>query len=118
MSTLKGTTMDPGCRHKVHVETYLNVDFSSSAQVKIQVKFNFKLFFEKKNQIFWFPFCSTREDISIDISITRAGINRTDINEARTISFISVRKLGVRTKFNLVNFKLFEFFSNSWVSML
>ena len=34
---------------KVHVETYLNVDFSSSAQVKIQVKFNFKLFLKKKS---------------------------------------------------------------------
>ena len=37
---------------KVHVETYLNVDFSSSAQVKIQVKFNFKLFLKKKIKFF------------------------------------------------------------------
>ena len=55
----------------MHVETYLN-DFSSSAQVKIQVKFNFELFW--KNQIFWFPCCSTREDLSVDISITYVGL--------------------------------------------
>ena len=56
----------------MHVETYLN-DFSSSAQVKIQVEFNFELFW-KKNQIFWFPCCSTREDLSVDISITYVGL--------------------------------------------
>ena len=63
----------------MHVETYLN-DFSSSAQVKIKVEFNFKLFWKKKsnflvpNQIFWFPCCSTREDLSVDISITYVGL--------------------------------------------
>ena len=56
----------------MHVETYLN-DFSSSAQVKIQVEFNFKLFW-KKNQIFWFPCCSSREDLSVDVSITYVGL--------------------------------------------
>ena len=56
----------------MHVETYLN-DFSS-AQVKIQVEFNFKLFWKKKNQIFWFPCCSTREDLSVDVSITYVGL--------------------------------------------
>ena len=30
--------------------------------------------FEKKNQIFWFPCCSTREDRSIDVSITNVGL--------------------------------------------
>ena len=47
MSTLKGMTMHPRCRHIG--ETYLNVDLSSSAQVKIQVEFNFELFEEKKS---------------------------------------------------------------------
>ena len=51
----------------MHVATYLNVDFSSSAQVKIQVKFNFKLFWKKSN--FWFTCCSTRENLSVDVSI-------------------------------------------------
>ena len=59
---------------EVHVETYLNVDLSSSAQVKIQVKFNFELFWRKKNQIFGFPWCSTREDLFIDVSITNVGL--------------------------------------------
>ena len=31
-------------------------------------------FFEKKNQIFWFPCYSTREDLSVDISITYVGL--------------------------------------------
>ena len=31
-------------------------------------------FFEKKNQITGFPCCSTREDISIDVSITNVGL--------------------------------------------
>ena len=34
---------------------------------------NFKLFW-KKNQIFGFPCCSTREDLSIDVSITNVGL--------------------------------------------
>ena len=68
MSTLKGTTMHPRCRHIG--ETYLNVDFSSSAQVK----FNFELCW-KKNQIFGSHVnCSTREDLSVDVSITNVGL--------------------------------------------
>ena len=31
-------------------------------------------FFEKKNQIFWFLCCSTREDLSVDVSITYVGL--------------------------------------------
>ena len=62
MSTLKGTTMPPRCRHIG--EIYLNVDFSSSAQVK----FNFELSWKKSN--FWFPYCSTCEDLFVDVSIT------------------------------------------------
>ena len=34
---------------------------------------NFELFW-KKIQIFWFPWCSTREDLSIDVSITNVGL--------------------------------------------
>ena len=40
----KGRRCIPDVDIEVHVETYLNVDLSSSAQVKIQVKFNFELF--------------------------------------------------------------------------
>ena len=41
--------------------------------VKSQIS-NFKPFLKKKNQIFWFPCCSTREDLSIDASITNVGL--------------------------------------------
>ena len=68
----KGRRCIPDVDIWVHVETYLN-DFSSSAQVKIQVEFNFELFW-KINQIFWFPCCSTREDLSVDVSITNVGL--------------------------------------------
>ena len=69
----KGRRCIPDVDIEVHVETYLN-DFSSSAQVKIQVEFNFELFWKKKNQFFWFSWCSTREDLSIDVSITNVGL--------------------------------------------
>ena len=48
----KGRRCIPDVDMEVHVETYLNVDLSSSAQVKIQVKFNFELFWRKKSN-FW-----------------------------------------------------------------
>ena len=42
--------------------------------VKSQIS-NFKLFWKKKkNQIFGFPCCSTREDLSIVVSITNVGL--------------------------------------------
>ena len=37
-------------------------------------KFEFQTFLKKKNQIFGFPWCSTREDLSIDVSITNVGL--------------------------------------------
>ena len=56
MSTLKGTTMHPRCM----------------LFIKSQIS-NFKLFLIKI-QIFGLPWCSTREDISIDASITNVGL--------------------------------------------
>ena len=44
-----------------------------TSQTKYKSKFNFKIFW-KKNQIFMFPCCSTREDLSIDVSITNVGL--------------------------------------------
>ena len=47
----------------------------SAPQHKSKYKSNpISNFFEKKNQIFWFPWCSTREDLSIDVSITNVGL--------------------------------------------
>ena len=39
---------------------------------------NFKLFW-KNNQNFWFPWCSTRWDLSIDVSVTNVGLILTKI---------------------------------------
>ena len=39
-----------------------------------KTKFEFRTFLKKKNQIFGFPWCSTREDLSIDVSITNVGL--------------------------------------------
>ena len=36
--------------------------------------FEFRTFLEKKNQIFGLPLCSTRENLSIDASITNVGL--------------------------------------------
>ena len=43
-----------------------------TSQIQIQT-------FLKKNHIFWFPCCSTREDLSIDVSITNVGLILTKI---------------------------------------
>ena len=45
-----------------------------------------------KKIIFWFPWCNTRENLSIDVSIT----GRTDIDEAMVVS-----ALWHKSKFNL-----------------
>ena len=39
-------------------------------------KFEFRTFLKKKkkNQIFGFPWCSTHEDLSIDVSIINVGL--------------------------------------------
>ena len=57
----------------MHVEIYLNVDFSSSAEIKIPVRIQFQTFLNKI-QIFRFPCCSTHEDLSIDLSIPNVGL--------------------------------------------
>ena len=47
----------------------------SALQHKSKYKSNsISNFLEKKNQIFGFPWCSTREDLSIDASITNVGL--------------------------------------------
>ena len=37
-------------------------------------KFEFRTFLKKKNQFWGFPWCSTRKDLSIDVSITIVGL--------------------------------------------
>ena len=88
----------------------------SALQHKSKYKSNsISNFLEKKNPIFWFPCCSTREDLSVDVSITNVGLILTKPGRFR---FVGIRKLGVRTEFNFVNFELFEKNSHFWVSMV
>ena len=61
-------------------------------------------FFEKKTQIFWFPCCSTREDLFVDVSITHVGLILT---KPGSFFFLGVWKLGVRTEFNFCQFRTF-----------
>ena len=74
----KGRRCIPDVVILVHVETYLN-DFSSLAQVKKQVEIQFRTFL-KKIQFFGFQCCSTREDLSIDVSITNVGLILTKLS--------------------------------------
>ena len=68
---------------------------------------NFELFW-KKNQIFGFPWCSTREDLSIDVSITNVGLILTKL-----------RWFQLFAKSQKSNFELFwRKKSNFWVSMV
>ena len=60
----------------------------SALQHKSKYKSNsISNFFEKKIIFFWFPCCSTREDFSVDVSITYVGLILTKL--ARAIFFFS-----------------------------
>ena len=95
---------------------YLNVDLISSAQVKIQVKFNFEL--EKKNQISWFSCCSTREDLFVDVSITYVGLILTKPGRFRfsTYGNSGYGQNSISSISNLL--KKFHIFHDFWVSMV
>ena len=68
MSTLEGTTMHPRCRHIGACWDLLEwFQLFSTSQNTSRIQF--RTFF-LKNQIFWLPCCSTREDLSVDVSIT------------------------------------------------
>ena len=89
MSTLEGTTMHPRCRHigacwdllewfqlfGTSQNTSCN-PFSNlkRKQVKQNTSRNSISIFFEKNPIFMFPWCSTREGLSIDVSITNVGL--------------------------------------------
>ena len=66
---------------------------------------NFELFL-KKNQIFGFPWSSTREDLSIDVSITNVGLILTKL-----------RWFQIFVKSQNSNLELFEKKSNFRVSV-
>ena len=78
MSTLKGTTMHPRCRHIGACWDLLEwFQLFSTSQNTSQKQI--RTFLKKKNQIFWFPWCSTREDFSVDVSITYVGLISTKL---------------------------------------
>ena len=77
MSTLEGTTMPPRCRHIGACWDLLECWFEQWFQHKS--KFEFRTFFEKKKSIFRFLWCSIREDLSIDVSITNIGLILTNL---------------------------------------
>ena len=72
MSTLKGTTMHPRCRHIGACRDLLESWFKlfSTSQNTSQIQFRTL----KKNQISWFSCCSTREALFVDVSITYVGL--------------------------------------------
>ena len=73
MSTLKGTTMHPRCRHISACWDLLEwFQLFNTSQNTSRIQF--RTFLKKKNQIFWFPCCSTREDLSADVSIINVGL--------------------------------------------
>ena len=59
-------------------------------------KFEFRTFLKKKNPIFGFPWCSTRENLFIDVSITNVGLILTKL-----------RWFQLFVKRQISNFKLF-----------
>ena len=85
-------------------------DFGYSAQVKIQVKIKFKTFL-KKIQIFGFLCCSTREDLTIDVSIANVRLILTKLRWFRLFS------TSQNTSQNSIS-NFFEKNSNFWVSIL
>ena len=73
MSTLKGTTMHPRCRHIGACWDLLEwFQLFSTSQNTSRIQF--LTFLKKKIKFFWFPCCSTREDLSVDVSITNVGL--------------------------------------------
>ena len=76
----------------------------STSQNKSQIQF--RTFLKKTNKFFGSHVVSTYSWRPLRWRINY--LCRTDIDKARVISFLGVRKLGVRTKFNFVDFELFE----------
>ena len=73
MSTLKGTTMHPRCRPIGACWDLLEwFQLFSTSQNTSRIQF--RTFSKKKIKFFGFPCCSTREDLSVDVSITHVGL--------------------------------------------
>ena len=71
MSTLKGTTMHPRCHIGACWDLLEWFQLFGTSQNTSRIQF---WTFLKKKSNFWFPCCSTREDLSVDVSITYVGL--------------------------------------------
>ena len=114
MLTIEGTTMHSWCRIKdespmvqtcrsIDVETYLNVyghHDSNNQYAQHKLKIAYKTWQQKhSDKHFWrkkigYPWCSTLEDISIDVSITNVGLILTKL---RWFLFSGCGQIGRRT---------------------
>ena len=68
-------------------------------------KFEFQTFLKRKIQIFGFPCCSTREDLSIDVSITNVGLIMTKL---RLFQFFSTSQ-NLNFELSWKKIQIFEF---------
>ena len=101
MSTLKGTTMHPRCRHIGACWDLLEwFQLFSTSQNTSRIQF--RTFLKKKNQIFWFPCCSTREDLSVDVSITNVGLILTKLRLFKLFSTSRIQFLTFLKKKNQI----------------
>ena len=74
-SLLRPTWMISSLWHKSKYESKFNFELKKkTSQTKYKSKFEFRTILKKKQQTFEFPCCSTREDLSIDVSITIVGL--------------------------------------------
>ena len=88
----------------------------SALQHKLKYKSNSisNLFEKKKNQIFWFPCCSTQEDLSVDLSITYVGLILTKPG----LFFSRYTETRGKDRIQFSQFQTFWKFSHFWVSMV
>ena len=71
-NSISSTWMISSFWHKSKYKSKFNFELKKKTrQTKYKSKFNFKFFWKKK---FMFPCCSTREDLSIDVSIGIVGL--------------------------------------------
>ena len=101
MSTLKGTTMHPRCRPIGACWDLLEWFQLFSTSQNTSQKSISELFWKKKNLIFWFPWYSTREDLSIDVSITNVGLILTKLRW-----FLFIIYLIIYYKYNIIIYNI------------
>ena len=114
MSTLKGTTMHPRCRHIGACWDLLECRFKLFSTSQNTSQIQFRSFLKKKNQISWFSCCSTREDLSVNVTITYVGLILTKPGRFR-FSAYGNSWYGQNSISSISNFlKFFHIFGFPW----